>query len=59
MATTEITHALWKHSWWSWWNGSAIGMCGQRYRPGFYGSAWTSQDPITCPGCRAALGTTN
>lgn len=50
---TEITHALWKRSW---WNGSAIGMCGQRYKPGYYAEAWTSQDPITCPGCRAALG---
>ena len=54
MATdTEIKHAKRKRSW---WDGSIIGMCGQRFPAGHYREAWTNLDPITCPGCRAALG---
>lgn len=53
MGKTEITHAMWKRSW---WDGSIVGLCGQRFRGGYYRENWTNLAPVTCPGCRAALG---
>lgn len=46
----EITHKLWKRSW---WDGSVTGWCGQTFPPGHYRENWFGGG-TTCPGCIAA-----
>lgn len=50
----EITHRLKSRSM---WDGSVIGMCGQKFAPGYYRESWSSLGRLTCPGCRKATRT--
>jgi len=48
-AHAEITHRLARRSW---WDGSVIARCGQRFSPGYYRELVLDLSPVTCPGCR-------
>ncbi len=47
----EVTHQLRRRSW---WDGSVIAECGQRFGPGAYRENWFG-GRLTCPGCKTAL----
>lgn len=46
----EVIHATAKKSW---WDGSIIALCGQKYPAGHYRECWFNGG-VTCPGCKAA-----
>lgn len=51
----DTVHATAKKSW---WDGSVIALCGQKYKPGYYKETWFNWG-VTCPGCKAAMKAQN
>ncbi|GAA4890923.1 hypothetical protein [Saccharopolyspora cebuensis] len=48
---SEVWHLTRKQSW---WDGSVITWCGQRWKSGTYTEAWFGLSRPDCPACKTA-----